>query len=528
MRSRSGLGTVLAVAAACAAVLTAPAQALAAPGDGTGGLPTYRTAEDAEKVKGTTSSANGPQLKTGVYTDSIGAGQKLYYSVTLDSKSSAFLSAVVAPKPGTKVAYGDGITVTLQDTGGNDCSTSNPTFSSGEQARPIADYATRRIEEDGDCQTAGPYYFVVERTSDPASDAGRWPMELKYMSEPGIKSGSTTPPAEGSWSSASPTPPSGSARRRAGGTGFNDAPALTDGVWKDRLKPGETRFYRMPLDWGQQLSAAAELANASMTLDSGYAATGLDVQLYNTARGAVSARSEGYDGKQQTADLGPTAPAGFNNRFDASDDEVSGMRFAGWYYLAVSLNPEVGKFTTGAVDLTLRLTVKGEPKDGPQYVGDETKAGFGVSDADREQAEKGQTAAAAEESDSKKLVAYAGIGVGVVLLLGLGGWTLAARRRAPGAATPGEHPGGGSPQGGGHGGGDPQGGSRQAANPPGGRQPDGHRQDGHRQDGHRQDGHRQDGHRQDGHRQDGHRQDGHQQGGNQQGGNQQYGPPPGW
>jgi hypothetical protein len=432
---RAGSAAVAALWTVAAIGGQAPATAAESPD----GPAAYRTADKAQPRTGADSSAEGPELRPGgIYTDTIGPGQKLWYSVGLDAESHVFLSAVAAPRPLTAVAYGDGISVTLQSNDGTACGTGGDrTFGSGEQARPIADYADRTIQEDAACQTAGPYYLLLERTGEPGADPARWPVEIRYMQEPGVRGGSTAPPTEGSWSSASPTPATGQARDREGGTGFNDAPALTDGVWRDRLTPGETRFYRVPLDWGQQLYAGAELAAATMTKDSGYASSGLRMELYNTARGYVDDVDTSYDGKQQATAIGPTAPVAYHNRFDDIHDDVSAMRFAGWYYLAVSLSPEVGQFTTGTVPLTLRLRIEGRAESGPRYEGDAIDAGFGVTDDDREAAEEGRTAAESGQSATLKLLGTAGIGAGTVLLLGLGAWTLAARRRASaGAAVP--------------------------------------------------------------------------------------------
>ncbi|MEV6314151.1 hypothetical protein [Streptomyces sp. NPDC051776] len=443
MRQRCRARTGLAAMAALCVVGLVPGPAMAAPGDGSGDPAPYRNADGAQKVAGTESSADAPPIRPGFYEDSIGPGEKLYYSVTLDEGSGAFVSAVAVPKPGGSVKYGDGIKASLQSTDNAECGSGDANFGSGEQPRPIAAYATRTIKEGGNCQEPGAYYFVVERTSDPTSDPGKWPLEIRYMSEPGLKSpGSTAAPT--SWPSASPTLPLKQARNREGGTGFNDAPALDEGVWKDRLQPGETRFYRIPLDWGQQLAGRLELANGAMTQDSGYASAGLTYELYNTARGRVDDDSMAYNGEQKSVTTGPTAPVAYANRFSTTT-AVNGMQVAGWYYLAVSLHQDVGKFTKGGIPLILRLNIDGEAKPGPQYDGDAAAAGFGLTDEDREAAEKGQTAAERAKSDTLTLIAAAGIGAGTVLLVGLGMWMLVARRRAGGAAAAGGSPYEGAP-----------------------------------------------------------------------------------
>lgn len=426
-RSRGGAG--LAAMAMLCAVTAAPGQAWADPAKGPGKLPVYKTADGAKKVRGTKSSAAAPMIEPGIFTDTIKPGEELYYRVALDGRSSAFVSTVAAPKPGGVVKYGDGIEVSLRGTDGTDCAGNDVLFGSSKQTRPIAAYAFRKIEKNATCQQAGAYYYVVKRTSDPDSDRTPWPIEILFMEEPGLNSPVPTD-APTAWNSASPLPPTGPGQEREGGTGFNDARPLEGGVWKDELKPGETRFYQVPLDWGQQLSITAELANAPrMTKPSGYAVDGLTVDLYNTARGQVDSDRTGYDGKPKSVTLGPTAPVAYNNRF-ATPGDVSGVCVTGWYYLAVTLGEEAGEFTSGAVPLTLRLNIRGKRTSGPQYAGDPVAAGFGVTDADRDAADKGLTSPESERSGTLKLVAAGGLGTGTILLLGLAVWTFLARREA--------------------------------------------------------------------------------------------------
>ncbi|HCA87026.1 MAG TPA: hypothetical protein DEQ61_16980, partial [Streptomyces sp.] len=398
----------------------------------------YEMAGDAEPVEGTTSSADGPELKSGRdYADALGRSDKLYYRLTLDAKSNAHLSAVAAAPPGSKVEFGDGIKMTLQATDGTECDSADSNFGGSEYPRPLAVSVSRLAEPDGDCQAAGSYLLSVERTSEPTATPVEWPLELRFMTEPGVKGGPTAALAEGSWSTEPPAAPTEQPKGTEGGTGFNDAPATGQGTWKDRLEPGETLFYRVPVDWGQQLSAVAELANA--TLKGGgtspFVGSGLLLRLHNTVRAPVDSADAIFNGEQTAAQL-LTAPAGFANRFD-SDTGTSAMRFAGWHYVSVSLSPEVAEHAKGGVDLTLRLKLRGKAQPAPAYDGDAAAAGFAVTDHDTEQAEKGQTAAEAGESDTLRIVGAAGIGAGTVLVLALGAWMLVARRRAAAPAGPG-------------------------------------------------------------------------------------------
>ncbi|MGW7572746.1 hypothetical protein [Streptomyces sp. NPDC054765] len=400
-----------------------------------GSVPGYRTGDGATATKGTPSAADAPQLKRGLHTDSIKRGEQKYYAVTLDDRTSAYFSAVAAPKPGTKVQdYGDKLTINVQDSNGAICdSGGSPSFSGGGMAYPIADYATRRIGTDRTaCQKAGPYYLVITREGSASSGTGAWPLELDYLDEPPLKGNPPAQPARGTWSTDTPAPRTDTTKRSAkGGTGFNDAGSIAAGVWKDRITPGETRFYRVPVDWGQRLNLSAELPNAPSGA-SGFLARALGLGVYNPARGAVGDVSfVSYTGKPAAAKEF-TAPVEYGNRLNPTHS-VRAMRFAGWYYLEVSLHPDAAQYFPKGAELTLRVDVRGTAQAGPDYAG--PTGTFSVTPEDRNTARKGQTAQEAAKSGTLMAVAYAGIGTGVVLLAGLGVWTLVARRSAAAAAV---------------------------------------------------------------------------------------------
>lgn len=204
-------------------------------------------------------------------------------------------------------------------------------------------------------------------------------------------------------------------------------------MWRDDLRPGQTRFYRVPLDWGQRLAVGAEIAKARMTRPYGSASDGLTVSLYAPYRGPVDSGDTSYDGKQAAVTLPGTVPVAYANRF-SDTAEVRPLRVAGWYYVAVTLGGKVGEFTEDAspVPLTLRVDVGGVRAAEPAYREGLAAAGFGVGAAERAAAKEGLTVpeAAAREEDRSlmRTVAGAGFGTGALLLLGLGGWLLLARR----------------------------------------------------------------------------------------------------
>ncbi|MBM7437338.1 hypothetical protein [Streptomyces sp. HB132] len=404
-------------AAALACVLLLPGTAAAHPraDAAPGGASAYRPADGALPVTGTASSADGPRLERAkIYSDTISPGQKKYYRVRLDETSNAFVSTVLAPPPGTRSGILDGIQVALTSADGTPCGSGPAVYFGGDTTRPIADYASRRISDDNTaCRQAGDYLYTVAWSGQQTSGAAKWPIELTYMAEPGLKPGASEPQAPSSWSSKAPSPGSGTPHKVRGGTGFNDAAAVDDGAWRDDIRPGDSRFYKVPVAWGQQLFLRAQLANATSD-DSFFAVNGLRLALYNTARGRVADKSAGYTGAPAGVDLG-TAPAAYANRFVGESDAESAMRFQGWYYIQVTLDPKV----PSSVPLTLDVGLEGKTQPGPPYDGDAAAAGFGLGD----------TGPATGDGGTMRAVGIGGIGLGAVLVLGLGAWRLLGGRR---------------------------------------------------------------------------------------------------
>jgi hypothetical protein len=439
----------------------------------------YAYAEDATDVDGMPSTTGAVRLAPGTtYRSSIREDGKLYYRLELDAAADAYVSATAVPGLGTTVASSEGVRVSVQDADGHRCSSETVRFGPTRSPHPVTAWASREIGSDPYmCQGAGTYYVLVERVGTVASsqgsqnsadDEGAWGLELGYVWEPRpAKTGPTTAPE--TWNSSSPEGLTGDSERRGGGSSFSTARAVAQGVWEDTygIQPGQTLYYKVPVDWGQQLYVTAELGSSSSDGD-GYLGTALVMSLYNPVRGFVDDVASGYDGRQRSSALDPLPPVRYDNRF-AADDEVSGMRFAGWYYLAVHLGaPVAERFGDGPFGLTLRVRVAGAAKEGPGYLGTaEPQDVFEVTDEDLEAAESGSAgdpgggsaggsagdggsggdgdadgSGSAEASGSSQglgdddtvmeLLAVGGIGTGSLLVLGLGMWTVVARRRAGG------------------------------------------------------------------------------------------------
>ncbi|MFI9564015.1 hypothetical protein [Streptomyces rishiriensis] len=386
----------------------------------------------------------GQEGKTG------GEVASAYFRLELDDVSNVYVAVTAIPRAGSKLAVGDGITVSVQDADSTPCSRDTVIIGASKSPQPITAWGARELLPGrGTCQGAGTYYVIVERTRTRAgTSAGTgagtgtgvgeepWELEIAPVSEPALKRAvATSVPEE--WDSATPTPPTGAPAAVRGGAGFAKATAVEQGVWRDEIAPGQTLFYKVPLDWGRQVSASVGLGSADK--DSGYVVDALDMTLYNPVRAEVKDASVGYGGRQKSAALTPVPPVRYVNRY-ASASTTKALRFAGSYYLVVHLAAQVGeRFGAGPYGLTLRVRVDGSTQAAPEYAGRSAPRGFfDVGPRDPELSAgpgltSGDAAGGGGASDgdpAMKAVAVGGLGAGSVLLAVLGAWTLTARRRA--------------------------------------------------------------------------------------------------
>ncbi|WP_062209703.1 hypothetical protein [Streptomyces sp. NBRC 109706] len=421
------------VAAICATALLGATPALAATPDPR----TYAPASDAIAVEGTAGSADAPAIEAGrIYTDEISPGETLHYAVALDGGSSAYVTTVAAPDRGSPVGLGDELRVELLTTGNESCSTgvADFDFGIGYLARPISAGADRTVAQGAECQREGSYLYTVTRTA--GSDPGDWPIELRFSQEPRLAGLPEAAPPVDSWETEPPSAPTGQATRVRGGTGFNDAQPIGEGVWRDDIRAGESLIYRVPVDWGQQLTLALELGNATGVEGTVSASGDVALEIFNPATvKALPIATERYRGEQLSVS-GISPGVHYGNRFE---DGVEAFRVAGWHYLMVSLGFEANEITPEPVGLTLRLSLVGERQSGPSYASDLAETGFGVTQDDIEQADQGLTdeeVAARQASDDKRLRGYLAIGTGAALVVGVGAWYLIGWRRAVRAAGP--------------------------------------------------------------------------------------------
>ncbi|MET7639231.1 hypothetical protein [Streptomyces sp. NPDC005438] len=443
----------------------------------------YRFAQDAHRIKGTKKSTDAPKLPTGLSRDSLSDDETAYYRVTLDDKAHSYFSVTAAPKPRSEVDVRAYLRVRLLDPGDGECDQDDASFVNDSSAFPIT-AVVESAPEGGDCRP-GQHLLAVTRVHSTDGDPEPWPVEINAMREPRIRPGQQLPaPSNEKGGSKGVEPPrvEGEPRKIRGGTGFNDAVGVQQGARRDLLLPGQFRYYRIPLEWGQTLRTSAEIANTQGDRTS--VSAGLQLRVHNTVRGTVVGEEQTFTGMPQTINV-QTPKVSYRNR-DTGETDLEGARFSGWYYVSVALTGEVAEEAPDGLPVNVRFQVVGKPEKVPEYKTDPHAAGFGVSDRDRRQARDGRAADEAEDDGNKRLIAYAGLGAGTVLLVGLGLWFWLPRRRAAATAdgpdtsepptTPAPppagygYPGDGAQGGYGH---PPQGGRDGYGYPQGGGSPDG-------------------------------------------------------
>ncbi|CCK28888.1 hypothetical protein BN159_4509 [Streptomyces davaonensis JCM 4913] len=395
------------------------------------GTPTpYGFSPDATTVSGVAGTADAAPLEPGrTYRSSLPVNEDVYYGLELDATSNAYVAVTAVPPADADLSASDGIRVSVQDADGRSCNSETENFGGGSSARPITAVALRELSTARTrCAQAGAYYVVVERVGTTTAADSFWDLELATFSEP-PRAGSASTEAPGTWNSESPEPVTGEAVRRDGGAGFASAVSVDHGVWRSDLTPGQTVFYKVPVGWGQQVYASAELAGTAE--GSRIVVGALELSLHNPVRAPLDDVNLNYDGSRRSTSLEPLPPVAYENRYGNSD-QIKGMRFGGSYYLVAHLSAQMAeRFGDGPFAMTLRVRVEGSGELGPAYDGRFTPQGVFAPVVGVGESSGAGTSGDGSEKDetAMTIVAVGGIGGGTVILAVLGVWTAAGRRR---------------------------------------------------------------------------------------------------
>lgn len=147
--------------------------------------------------------------------------------------------------------------------------------------------------------------------------------------------------------------PFGTPQHTAGGTGFSDAVEISEGTYADKIVPGEFRFYKIPVKWGQRPIVSVR-APASVTED----LDSIKVGIYDSVRRNKGQGSLIFYSDVKESD--PIAP-----KYYANFASETLRAYQGYYYINVAMDSKSADGITGVEQpYEFAVMLDGEPVDG--------------------------------------------------------------------------------------------------------------------------------------------------------------------
>ena len=221
-----------------------------------------------------------------------------------------------------------------------------------------------------------------------------------------------------------------------GGPSYNTAAELKPGLYSDSLLGAETKFYKIPVGYGQRLSFKATVTADGAS--AGAIGKSLNLALFNPlrqetelARGSdnyISGNSLNYTfirtGDSLAASM--AVPVRYNNR-NSKDSGIELIAYPGGYYLAASLEDGSTVDVGSELSFDLAIDVSGDAEDGPLLNATEAAAAPPSEPSEQSPATPDAgTAQAASTSDSAVPLWW---GLGIAGLLAAAGGVFALLRR---------------------------------------------------------------------------------------------------
>ena len=407
-------------------------------------------------VDGTTDKADAPTLKAGQYLDEIPVSKDgVWFRIERTPGSTTWLTATSRPGFG-EMFDTEGVEVELTTEDGQSCdreadSRMDAAFSSASPV--VAGVRTDTKKPDSTSTEADPCRDDAVLLANVARVEGakEAPVELNVIEEPPVTNAADLEEAP-SDETAKPdkveaTTP---AQPVVGGTSFNDAPTVTPGTYEDVVIPGESLYYKVRLEEGQQavwtidVPTADDLSDEETTSLSGtvHAPARKDLMVENLSVGE-------YELDTEVTLWTPTVR--YQNRWHnyADDAGISYTRIGaagleGDYTLALHTGT-LGSNTEAhpQVPFRIRLAVHGEPTTRPAYESalagqtsspSRTTTEAASGDATAATDETGAPGQSAAQDEGRDLWLIVGLGA-LALVTGAAALALALRnRRSP------EHP----------------------------------------------------------------------------------------
>lgn len=405
-------------------------------------------------ITGGTSPADAPLLSAGQHLDMLAkgseknstaeAGSTRYYKVQLAPGERAHAAAtLLVPRRGETDAPGTAfLGISYVDAQDKSCLLQDTEHANSNQSflfPPTASLSTPALGEDAadrcfGSDAKGEAFLKVERS-------GSWawtqelPVELLFATEP---AGDTKGLPDAHPASLPPVlpAPGGTAAPVTGGPSYNTAAELKPGLFSDSLLGAETKFYKIPVGYGQRLSFKATVTADGAS--AGAIGKSLNLALFNPlrqetelARGSdkyISGNSLVYTfiGAGDSLAASMAVPVRYNNR-NSKDKGIELIAYPGGYYLAASLEDNSTADIGSELAFDLAIDVSGDAEDGPQLKVTEASA-----EASSEPSAQTSAAAAADappEASTSDNSSPLWWGLGIAGLLAAGGGVFVFLRR---------------------------------------------------------------------------------------------------
>jgi Ca-activated chloride channel family protein len=325
-------------------------------------------------------SEQAPLLTPGQYVDSYAvggttdmaaAGTTKYYTIPVQAGMRPYISATIVP-PDANVGDSEifGLDVDLLRSDLTSCAHERGSVvldgNRSEAPTAVLDGPTFGTPEARTCPTEGVAILKVARIGQAWADQPV-SVEIVVRMEPPADASGVLPPA--SKGEVLPAPTHGTPTGLTGGNSFNDAPRLTSGTtYTDTLTTGESRYYRVPLQWGQRLSyLITEVGPAQPPIDANGVTVWVDV--FNPVRAEVTRLADisGEGWFARTVNDKPFSSsteylARYTNRTGGESREFS---LDGDYYLRVNANRNEDQ--PSSTTFLITVVVSGDVEPGPVY-----------------------------------------------------------------------------------------------------------------------------------------------------------------
>lgn len=301
-------------------------------------------------IVGTESAQGAPELVGGgQYTDAVGGrGEVKHYLLRRELAGSSLHVGVSAVPP---LGQRGQIWLEVNSLDSTRCAfvseaTSVGNFASWQMINALLTVWPRSASGDDPCRDDEELVLTVEMTGVGQEGIAGVPFELLVVEEPAVTDQSTLPGRSSTpqWEPMSPA--AEDAIELAGGSSFNDAPLLEPGVtYASDVMPGETVYFRVPVDWGQQLQAEAHFPEPGPALSRALRSiVGARITLISPTRGVGTAtnlqgaehtRGSHIRSDQETILQAATTDVRWMNR---SARTVEATSLPGEYYVAVAMD----------------------------------------------------------------------------------------------------------------------------------------------------------------------------------------------